>query len=303
MQLFRQRNTPVENITFIGVASALVALFALASSFSVIASLALMLVLPLLSSLVAMICKWRYIPLYLVSSIILSTLLSFASFQNEILFVVPSLLLGVAYGMLEKSKLSRALSLFLCAILEFGLFYLGMAAIRGFYEIDMQAFLLRLIGRDTDPVAGIIFPTFVLAYSYAQIAITHLVFVFAFSRFALKDKLEWLRPWYPLISVALYTMSLIFAFIQPALAYFFMGLSLYWTVFTLMSFFRKPLPIPIVLLVSGIFITWILVGALYQLFPAYTGLVLYGIFFLFVDFARFLNDLLLRKKKESTINP
>lgn len=302
MKFFSPRKTTVENLAFIGIASALVALIALASSFSLIASIALMLVLPLLSSFVAMVCKNKFIPLYLLTAILLSTLLSFASFQNEILFVVPSLLLGVIYGLLEKSKCPRPLSLFICVLLEFGLFYLGVIAIRFFYEIDMVHLLLSLVGRSESLAAKIIFPTFVLAYSYAQIAITHLVFVFVFSRFKLATKRDPISSWYWAIGVGLYALSIIFAFFFKEGAYVLFGLSVYWTGFALIRFFKKPTPIPIVLMIFGVFLTWILSAALFKHMPEYTGLILYGVAFVFINISTFLNDILLRKKKGSTIN-
>ena len=280
-----------------GVASALVGIFALASSFSVIASLALMLILPLLSALVAIICKWRYLPLYFVASVVVSTLLSFASFQNEILFVLPAIILGIVYGMLERSKLGHSISLFLCAILEFGLFYVSIAVIRGIYEIDMVEFLLRFIGRQKDGVTELIFPCFALAYAYAQIAILHLVFEFTFSRFSLQEKKDYLKPFYFILGIAFYAASIILAFFHVALAYIFFGLSLYWTVFSLVSFFQKPLPIPGIFLVSSILITLLLASLLYRYMPPNTGMLLYGALFVFANFASFLNDLLLRKKK------
>ena len=280
-----------------GVASALVGIFALASSFSIVASLALMLVLPLLSALTAIICKWRYLPLYLVASIAVSTLLSFASFQNEILFVVPSLLLGVAYGMLERSKLGHSISLFLCALLEFALFYTSIAIIKAIYEVDMVEFLLRFIGREKDGVTEIIFPCFALAYAYAQIAILHLVFEFTFSRFSIQDKVDFLKPYYFIPGIVFYGLCIGIAFANPTVAYVFFGFSLYWTVFSLVSFFQKPLPIPGILLVTSILISILIVSLVYRYMPPQTGILLYGSLFVFANLTSFLNHLLLRKKK------
>lgn len=297
MKVFRKRETPIENLAFMGVASALVGIFALTSSFSVIASLALMLALPLISALVALICKWRYLPLYLISSIAVSTLLSFASFQNEILFVIPAILLGVTYGMLERSKLGHSISLFVCALLEFGLFYLSIVIIKAIYEVDMVEFLLRFIGRQKDGVADMIFPCFALAYAFAQIAILHLVFEFTFSRFSLQEKVDFLKPYYFILGIVFFGACMIFAFFAPAVAYILFGFALYWTVFSLGSFFEKPLPIPAILMVSSILITLLVASLIYRYMPPYTGMLLYGMLFVFVDFASFLNDLLLRKRK------
>ena len=303
MKFFRQRETPIENLTFLGISSALVALFSLASSFSVIASLALMLVLPLISSLTAIICKWRYLPLYLLVAILLSTLLSFASFQNEILFVLPSLAIGVVYGMLEKSKCPRSLSLFLCSLLEVGLFYISIACIQGFYEIDMVNFLLNLIGKAENESALVIFPTFVLAYGFAQIAITHLVFMFTFSRFELPEKKEFLRPFYCVIGIWFFLFGFVWTILNPMIGYFCLGLSLYWTVFAMVAFFEKPLLIPSILLVLSVLIVVLLAASLYRYMPMMSGLALYGFILLFANLVSFLNDLLLRKRKKDKINP
>ena len=303
MKFFRPRETPIENLTFLGISSALVALFSLASSFSVIASLALMLVLPLVSSLTAIICKWRYLPLYLLVSVLLSTLLSFASFQNEILFVLPSLLLGICYGMLEKSKCPRALLLFLCSILEVALFYLSIVCIKAFYEVDMVTFLLNMIGKGNSESAVKIFPTFALAYGFAQIAITHLVFMFTFSRFSLLEKQEFLRPFYWAIGLGLFIIGFVLNFFIESVGYFILGLSLYWTVFALISFFEKPLPIPAILLILSVLLTVLLGGLLYRKMPGISGMGLYCVILGFANLTSFLNDLLLRKQKKDKINP
>ena len=296
MKLFRRRETLIENITFMAIASALVGLFALAGSFSIIASLVLMLVIPLLSSLVAYICKWRYLPLYLVASVIVSFLLSFASFQNEILFVIPSILVGLAYGMLERSKLDTSIALFVCALIEFGLFYLSIAIIKGIYEIDMVAFLLQMVGRGIDGVSEIIFPTFVFAYAFAQTAIMHLFHEIVFSRFKEERKFERFSNWVWTIGATSSILSFAFAFIYAPLAYIFFAISLYWSAFALVPVFQKPSKIPMVLLVGSIFLTVIISAILYRAMPKYTGIIAYGFFMLFACLVSFLNHLLLRKK-------
>lgn len=295
MKFFKKRESVVENLAFMGVSAALVGLFALASSFSVIASILLMLALPLLSALVAIICKWRYLPLFLIASIGVSTLLSFASFQNEIFFVIPSLFIGIVFGMLERTKIERAISLFLCALMEFGLFYLSMLFIKGLYEVDMIQFLLQLIGRKIDGVSEIIFPTFVLGYAFAQVAILDFAFYFVFSRFGMNRKYQFLKPFYCWIGIASYFLSLGLSLINPTLGYLFLGISIYWTVFALVYFFQKPCKLGIILIVIGIFTALLISSLMYKMMPPNTGLILYGSVFAIANIGCFMGHLVQKK--------
>ena len=199
--------------------------------------------------------------------------------------------------MLMRSKLGVSLNLFILCLIEFGFFYLSIALIRFFYEIDMIEVLLRLAGRNIDAITSAIFPTFVFGYGCAQVAILHMMHLLIVSRFGFSPSKDFLKPFYWAIGLVFIVASVILAFFFPLLAYLFLAISCFWSCFALIKIFEKPKPIPIILLIIGLFLTFIIAGLLYRYMPPATGLILYGVIFVFANISSFLNDILLRKKK------
>ena len=110
MGLFSKKETLIQNMTFMGIFSAInvvisllsTILFAVATPISIL----LIIVLPLTSTVVELFCKDKYYPIYLFSTIGLSLVVTMWDMQNTIFYLIPSVFTGYIFGLLTKKRIS-----------------------------------------------------------------------------------------------------------------------------------------------------------------------------------------------------
>jgi len=297
VKLFRNRETPNENIAFLAMMAALVAIVSLIAALLPLSSIAVMILVPLFAASVSIFCKGRYIPIFLIGAFGLAMALSAWNFTNTIFYVLPSLVTGVAYGLFWKLKLPSSLSIFLTSIIGFLLFLLSLKLVELFTGINMQSFLLAIIKKEDSPSAPLVFPLFCLAYSVAQIAIAHIFLSFELSRLSVKENADGsLQKFYPLISIGFSILSLICGFFSLKTAYLFLGFSLFWTVASCPIFLKGVHSITWVALGISLFASLLLFAFALPRIEGYAGMLILLAPLALIDGCVYLNLLLRRKK-------
>ena len=99
MELFKKRETPVENITYLGIMAAINVIFVLLTNVLPVLFFLIVFVLPLTSAVVTLFCKKAYFPIYFIVTLALCFLvnLGFHIFDT-FLYVFPSLITGFLFG-------------------------------------------------------------------------------------------------------------------------------------------------------------------------------------------------------------
>jgi hypothetical protein len=260
------------------------------------------LLLPLASAMVGLLCQKRYLPIYVVTAIGVSLATSAFDMQATFFYVIPAILAGTLYGFLYHTKQPLPYLILYTALLSVGMNYLSIFIIQGIYQSDVIAFFLEVLGLTNHPYIQDIIPAFLLSYALAQTAISHFVIQSFYSRFHLEQEPnEKLRISYPLGGICGVILSLSLIVVSPMMSYFFLVLALYFTAFACLLFSER---FPWwVYLVLGVMELLSLYGfaSLYSLVPADGGLALLSFFLFSLDTATLLGRLLLlRKRKERT---
>lgn len=297
---FRQRNTPVENLTFIAMMVAFDAILSLFSALVPFAAIFVMLLVPLTSAFVASYCRFKFIPVYIISALGICLAVSAWNITNTVFYIFPSVLTGVLYGEAEKRQVPYSINIFISSLLSLGLFYLSLLFLKAVTGVDMVVFLLTLIRKQDSATAPEIFPLFAFAYSLAQMAIVH---IFLQSEFAHLGNVEIneknISKWYWLPSFAFLGGAIGCAFISAKAAYLLLGLGIYWALYCLYDIALKKKPLPWIILGILVVVGWLGFAALYSRLPAGNGLSLLALPLLSIPITHFLNQVLLRKKENT----
>ena len=300
MKLFRERETPVENIAFIAMMAAIVALISLISALLPLSSVFVMVLVPLVSASCALFCKARYIPIFLLGAFGLAMALSAWNFINTIFYVLPSLITGVVYGVLWKLKVPGSISIFATGVVGFGLFLFSLQLVEWMTGVNMVRFLLTFLAKQDSPAAYEIFPLFALAYSLAQIALAHIFLTYELKRLGKSENSEEkMKRFYPLISLVFGILSGICALFSLKTGYFFFGCTIYFACFSALLFFPKTHWIAWVVLGVGVFASLLLFAGMFKQMGAQKGFLLLLVPLGVVDLSGFLNFVIVEKARPS----
>ena len=301
MKFFRQRIRPVENLTFVAMVVAFDAILSLIAALLPLSAIFIMLIAPLGAAAVSIFCKKRYIVIYLLAAIGISIAVTAWEIMTALFYMIPALVTGITYGLLKRVRVPDTLNICLLALLSFAFFYLSILLIRGLLGVDMVEFLLNLIRRSGDEVARIIFPLFILGYSFAQVGIVHAFLSYELKRLGIaQEPLFTLEKWSPLISATFLILAFTLGFFPAKTAYFMFGLGIYWSICSIENLFPKPHPLTILCLILVPVIGILTFASLYRYMPNQSGLLVLSIPVLLLSLTCLLNIPLkkLQKKKE-----
>lgn len=105
MELFKKRETLVQNIAYMAVMAAINVIFVLLSNILPLLLFLLVFILPLTSTVVTVLCKKRYYPIYFVATLLLCFVVSIGfSIFDTFIYVLPSLITGFLFGLCLEKK-------------------------------------------------------------------------------------------------------------------------------------------------------------------------------------------------------
>lgn len=300
MKFFRLRQRPVENITYIAMMIGFDALLSLVAALLPFSGLFIMLVAPLIAASVSLFCQKRYIPIYILGAIGICIAVTAWDFMNTLFYMVPAVCTGCFFGFLWKAKFPSSFNLFLTSLLSFSFFLLALWLLRLLFgEVDMVEVLLAMIGRKGDPHARDIFPLFAFGYSLAQTGISHIFLLYQLKKLGVSENGEGKFAFaHPFLGILFLGLSVLFAFFSAKVAYFLLGLGIYWFVCSLVATFMDLRSWTAVGFVSSVFGGILVFALLYAKMPSRTGLVLLAVPLSLVCLFCFLNRFFPRRKEK-----
>ncbi len=297
MAAFKDRNTFLENITFMALMAAIVVIASVFAAFVPLGAVLVMIALPLPSAIVAYYCKPRYYVIYLFGAIGLAIAATAWNFSSTLFYTIPAVLTGILYGFSKRKGASIALTIFLVALLGVGLSYLCISLIRLIYEVDMPSFLLNLVGLSDSGNARLLVPTGIFAYALIQAALSNLFINLQSQPLEGKKTPSKSNLLYPAYGLLLLTTLLILSFFEETICYALLIGSLYWLVFSLadaLPFSRKWIYAPLGLLfLVGVFLFYFF----FQKLPLTKAILLLACPIAGLLMALLLNNLLLFKRR------
>jgi len=115
-----------------------------------LASLFLIIFLPLTSAIVEVMCKDRWFPIYAFATLGLSIVVSLSSIDFTIFYIVPSIFTGYIFGLFSKRNLPPMFSIFIAACIQTILSFVSifiLKAITNINIIDIFVKILRISDR------------------------------------------------------------------------------------------------------------------------------------------------------------
>ncbi len=175
MKFLQKRTTPIQNIAYIGIFSAINVVFVLLSSILPILFLLLVFILPLTSALVTIYCQKKYYPVYFITSMALciGVTAGFSIFDS-IIYVLPSLITGFVFGVLIEKKVPILYTYLINVFIQFLITSLTFLFIeKCITNINFYESIYSMIGLSTFGFKGVLTNIFTLIIAQIQILITY----------------------------------------------------------------------------------------------------------------------------------
>lgn len=241
MKLLSKRETPIENVTLMGLGAAINVALALLSTFIPFSSFFVILFLPLVSALVAFYCKDKYLLLYIIASAGVSLLSTCYDLSITLFDVIPALIIGTLFGFLMKKGFPNGYLILLASLVKVGLNYLMLLLLKLIYGVDIIDSLIQLINLQSVENIYQIVPTFIFGYSLIQELVCYIVIYL--STTSLIDEKVKFKDIYPSINFA---ASFLFiglgfglSFISISIGYFLSAIGIYFSIASFMAIFKK----------------------------------------------------------------
>lgn len=298
MDLFKQRETPTQNIAYMGVMAAINVIFVLLATYVPYLLFILVFVLPLCSTIVILLCKKIYFPIYAVATIGICLLVTINNICDTLFFVIPSILNGFIFGLLIKKKAPTIWTILLPSFITLGFTYLSIPIIQGIYQQNFLDVFISLFKLDGFIYKDYIIPAFIFILALIQSTISYFVTSLTLPKLGFEFNKN--TPFYSIYFFSLLTIILgvIFLFTYPPLTLLITLVLLFITTFIVGDIFVNLNRLGIVISVISLFITIIVLALSYQYIPKPFGFLLINIFFIIEIIYGFTNNYL-NKKKES----
>lgn len=175
MNFFQKKETPIQNMTFMALMSAINVVVTLLTCFLWYLAIVLILILPLTSVLVGLYCKKRYYPLYIICSLLLCYLVTIYDPINTLFYVFPALLSGFCFSIFVKIKFPKIFLIIVPAIINLLFNYLAIPFINYFYGQDALNTLQQLLFLTTFEYFNLIVPSILFIFSFIQALLSFLI--------------------------------------------------------------------------------------------------------------------------------
>jgi len=302
MNIFSKRETLTQNITYMAIMSAINIIFSVIASFLPIFSIILILILPLTSTLVTIYCKNKYYIIYAIASIGLSLVATIYNTEYTILYLIPSILTGFCFGMMIKYNVAPVWFLFVSSLIQSGCTFASIPLINFLFSTDIILFFETALSLQEAPYIDVIVPTFIFFISMAQMLLSYIIISGEISKFNKEFNNKKISTFFNSIyCLSFLILCFIFSFFYSPLAYFFLACSIYFCSFILIGIIIKKYNI--LLIVNGVLlIVGILIfGLCYTKLSNPLGLLLVGIFPLFISISSLINSILKKERLKDRI--
>ena len=142
-----KRQTLIRTICFMSFFVAINVICSFLTTLFPLASVILIIFLPLTSALVEVTCKDRWFPIYAFATVGLSIVVSLSSIDFTLFYIVPSIVSGYIFGLFAKHRLPSMYAIFFAALAQTLLSFLFIPILKlitGINIIDFFAKILRI---------------------------------------------------------------------------------------------------------------------------------------------------------------
>lgn len=156
MKLLHKRESLGQCIALMAMMAAINIIVSVVAAFSIVASVFLILFLPLTSTIVVLTCKEKYFPIYAFASIGLSLVATLWNLDVTLFYVVPAILSGFIFGFFIKRSIYFGWSIVIASLVQTGISFAIVPLMNVLFEIDFIRDL-QVLFKISEAIPGQIF--------------------------------------------------------------------------------------------------------------------------------------------------
>lgn len=217
MELFKKRETLIQNIAFMAIMAAISVVFVVLSNVLPVLLFLLVFVLPLTSTLITIYCKKIYFPIYFVVTLALCFGVS-AGFYifDTFIYVLPSLITGFIFGFCIEKKIPAIYTLIIATVVQYGLTVLTFFSLYKIVgNLDLTESIIIAFGLKDFEFKAVFIQVFLYIIAEIQIVISYIVTKVLVNRLGIDVNLICKH------SFVLYIVEIVFAGLSILSYYFF----------------------------------------------------------------------------------
>lgn len=293
MAVFQKKTTLVHHIAYMGLMTAINLIFIVLATYIPFLMFLLILLLPFVSTVVSYYCQKRYYIIYALASIGLCLIFNIS---DTIFYVVPAVITGFVIGVLLDKKINPFWLILLSTIIESVLTYAFIPLINLIGNVDIVETFLSIFKLTSFTYKTELTYLFIYLIALIQCALTHFVLLTDANKVGIEVNINVYSYGPYIIGSEIFTLlCLIFSLFFAPLAYVFLMIAIYFTIFLLIDLIMSKRVIVYVLLGIILLASFFIFVIFYsKIIPPY-GLILTSIFPIGVIVISFINNYLLKR--------
>lgn len=286
-------------MALMGIMSAINIIIAVVCSLVPWIAIFLILILPLTSVLVEIFCKDKYYPIYALATFGLALVATLWNMETTIFYVLPSLLTGYVFGLLAKKKIPSIYSILGSSLIQMGLTLAFIPLINFIFGVDVVLTFKTFFNLADSKNIDVIVPAFIFVISLIQMALSYIIISEEIKKIGVypiaQERFQWI---YQLV-LGIISLSIIgVAFLSLEVAYVLLMISIYLSVFIIIDYISSKYWHILIIFGAGIILNVIIFALYFTKIKEPAGMLLIGVFPLWIAFISTLVSFLKRKPKE-----
>lgn len=238
MGIFQKRETLVQNIAFLAIMAAVNIVLLLLSTVLPYLLILLTLILPFVSLLVTIYCKKKYYPIYLLTTIGLSFLVSFDAISNIIFYIIPGILSGFIFGYCLEKEIPSNYSILYSAFVYVISSYLSLVICDALLNQPIEELYFELFNLRGFVWRGYLIAPFIFAVGIIQSSLSYLVIQNEIKKIGIEEKE--IDDSFEIIYVFVFILlSIVSVWLKPDIYLMFLGFTIYEFLHLEKNVFRK----------------------------------------------------------------
>ena len=283
--MLKKRITPIQNITYIALMSAVNLIFVLLTTILPFLYVLIIFLLPLTSVIVCLYCKKMYFPIYAFATIGLCLIFNLWKITDTIFYVAPSIITGLIFGICIEKKVPAFFLVLLSTIVQAGITYATIPLIDLMVDINTIDYFLGIFKLSEFQYKDFLPPVFIFVISSIQMLLTYMVLkeevVKVGYEINTSDISEFVLFF---IELGLIVLSFVFTFIYGPLTLLFFGFSLYVGIYQCGLLFNHKKALGIIGILSSLIVTIFLYAGLNHLIKKPYAILILLAFFIIISF-------------------
>lgn len=249
MALFSKKETLIRSMPLMAMMAAINVIFSLFTAFVPFLAVALIIFIPLTSSLVEVYCKDRYFPIYAIATLGLSICVSLSAIDFTLFYLIPSIVTGYIFGLMAKKNFPNLWAILIASIIQTGISFAFIPLVNLITEIDFIEKLKTILQvNDSVYFSNLLIIVFFVV-ALIQTILSFIVVNNELRKFGVKNDEE--KDWrLPVILGSFLSCGLAVGlfFVYVPISLFCVGISWYFAVFLLIFEIKRKEKISIILM-------------------------------------------------------